>query len=390
MTTSTMTPAPFMKRIAILLSVTLIAGFSQGMLLPLLAISLEQQGVSAQSNGLNSMALYLGTFGMMFLIEKPIRRFGFKSGIIAGIVTAGLATLLFPLTSALWVWVLLRVLVGIGDSLLHYCAQLWIVSSSPATRRGKFISLYGMAYGIGFSIGPLGINLSSWGHFAPYALNALLFVVVLGFVFTVRNEHPEKHVATERTGNRFAFVYRAAWYALLPAVLYGLLESTMNSNFPLYGLRIGINRETISLLLPALGVGSLLLMLPLGSLSDRYDRKRILICCAASAGILFFAVPIVGNAVVPLFILLMLIGGLIGSFFSLGLAYCADLLPKSILPTANVIASVHFSLGSLLGPGIGGYAMQNISVNSMFIMLGGAFVLFASIGLFARQTKAVQ
>ncbi|NBC68958.1 MFS transporter [Paenibacillus sacheonensis] len=374
----------------ILLSVTLIAGFNQGLLLPLLAIMLDHRGIASDLNGLNSMALYIGTFGMMFFIEKPVRKLGYKTGILAGIVLAGAATTLFPICSALWVWFILRIVVGIGDSALHYCTQLWIVSSSPPERRGRFISLYGMAYGLGFSLGPIGINLTNLGDWIPFALNALLFTIVAMFVLKLKPEYPEAAQSAAVKGNRFAFTYKVAWFALLPAVLYGLLESTMNSNFPLYGLRVHLSEAEISLLLPSLGVGSLLVMFPLGSLSDRLGRKSVLTFCAFSAALLFFAVPLAEDKVAWLFVLLTLIGGLVGSFFSLGLAYAADLLPKNVLPSANVIASIHFSIGSLLGPSIGGYSMHNIAASSPFIILGTAFLLFSAAGLFFRKSRGAE
>ncbi|SDW32807.1 MFS transporter [Paenibacillus sp. CF384] len=383
-----LTAAPSRKRLFILLSVTLVSGFNQGLILPLLSILLDRQGVSSDVNGINSMALYIGTFSTMFFIEKPIRSMGYKKGIIIGIILAAIGTLLFPFLTSIWVWFVLRIIVGVGDSALHYCTQLWIVSSSPAESRGRYISLYGMAYGIGFSLGPTGINLLPMGDWVPFCLNTALFALILLFVRTLHPEYPEhSEKLASATSNRYARVYRIAWFALLPAILYGLMEATMNSNFPLYGLRIHLSQASISLLLPALGVGSLLLMFPLGMLSDRIGRKPVLMGCAAIAGLLFLAVPLAGDNVFVLFVLLAMIGGFIGSFFSLGLAYAADLLPRELLPSANVTASIHFSIGSLLGPGISGFGIQYVSTNSMFIMLGGAFTLFALIGLFTREAR---
>ncbi|SFS82901.1 MFS transporter [Paenibacillus sp. BC26] len=383
-----LTAAPSRKRLFILLSVTLVSGFNQGLILPLLSILLDRQGVSSDVNGINSMALYIGTFSTMFFIEKPIRSMGYKQGIIIGIILAALGTLLFPFLTSIWVWFVLRIIVGVGDSALHYCTQLWIVSSSPAESRGRYISLYGMAYGIGFSLGPTGINLLSIGDWVPFCLNTVLFVLILLFVRTLHPEYPEHSAKlASSSSNRYARVYRIAWFALLPAILYGLMEATMNSNFPLYGLRIHLSQASISLLLPALGVGSLLLMFPLGMLSDRIGRKPVLMGCAGIAGLMFLAVPLAGDNVLVLFILLAMIGGFIGSFFSLGLAYAADLLPRELLPSANVTASIHFSIGSLLGPGISGFGIQYVSTNSMFIMLGSAFTLFALIGIFTREAR---
>ncbi|MFC4101709.1 MFS transporter [Paenibacillus xanthanilyticus] len=371
-------------RFVCLLLVVVVAGSSQGLLLPLLSILLERQGISPDMNGMNSTALYIGVFATMFFIEKPVGKYGFKPVILAGALLVTAAMLLFPVSGALWFWFILRLLIGIGDSSLHYASQLWIVSSAPADRRGRYISLYGMAYGVGFSIGPLGINLLPLGEAAPFLIVGLFFLVVTVMLLRIPNELPERAPSGEAAQNRFSRTYRLAWFVLIPSLLYGLMEASMNSSFPLYGLRIELSQSWISLLLMSFGIGSLILQLPLGMLSDRIGRKPVLMGCALAGSLAFFLVPLAGGNEYALFALFVAGGGLVGSFYSLGLAYAADILPKPILSTANVIASIHFSIGSILGPSIGGYGIRYVSDHSMFMLLGGAFLAFGLLGLLFR------
>lgn len=377
-------------RLITLLLVVIVAGMSQGLLLPLLSILLEDAGVSSDMNGINSAAMYIGIFCTMFFVEKPVIRFGYKKVIVAGVTLVTLSTLLFPFTQSLAVWFVLRMLVGIGDSSLHYATQLWIVSSSPPDRRGRFISLYGMSYGIGFSIGPLGINLLPLGRAVPFLVSSLFFAIVLLLVLRIRNEWPERVEKGAATENRFFRTYRIAGFVLIPGFLYGLMESSMNSNFPLYGLRIDLSQHWISLLLLSFGVGSLILQLPLGIWSDRIGRKPILIACGIVGSIAFLLIPAAGGQLWLLFLLFIIAGGVVGSFYSLGLAYAADLLPRAILPAANVIASIHFSIGSILGPSLGGYGIRYISIHSVFLFLGAAFLLFALLGFVFRPKQTLQ
>ncbi|PYI55630.1 MFS transporter [Paenibacillus flagellatus] len=367
-----------------LILVVVVAGSSQGLLLPLLTIWLEQRGVPAELNALNAAALYIGVFGTMFVVERPVRKYGFKPVIVAGISLVTGATMLFSLTDSMIVWFVLRLLVGIGDSALHYASQLWIVSMSPAERRGRNISLYGMAYGVGFALGPLAIGLLRFGEAAPIAVVNVLFVTVLLLALRLRNEKPAgaEERPTERGGsNRFVRVYRLVWFPLLPSFLYGYMEASMNGNFPVYGLRTGLTSGDIAVLLPMIGAGSLILQLPLGIWSDRIGRKPVLLGCGLIGACAFLAVPFAGANVWIVGALFVVAGGAIGSFYSLGLAYAADLLPKAILPTANVLASIHFSIASLIGPNAGGWLLQHVSLSSLFVALGGVYALFVLAGL---------
>ncbi|WP_136606989.1 MFS transporter [Paenibacillus dokdonensis] len=370
----------------ILLTVIVAAGVSQGLLLPLLSIFLEQMGVSSSLNGLNAAALYVGSFAMTLVAERTLGALGFKKLVSAGLVLVLVSVILFPLVPNIKFWFILRLLVGIGDSAVHYSAQLWVLLVTPEENRGRNISIYGMSYGLGFSLGPLGIPLLHIGNSVPFIALAILVLLVLILVLLkLPDLRPEKLKEGERPVKRFRRSYAWAWYALIPALLYGYMESGINSNFPVYGLRVGLNEQQIAFLLPFIGIGGLVLQLPLGILSDRFGRKRILIICGILGGLAFILVPLAGTSTVGILLLLMIAGGMIGSFFSLGLAYAADILPKVLLPAANVIASFHFNIGSIAGPNIGGTLMQYGWNAGMFIVLGSGFIIFAFLGVAVRK-----
>lgn len=372
----------------ILILVIIAAGLSQGLLLPVLSIFMEERGISSSVNGLHAAALYIGSFGMSLVAVKVLERIGFKKLILGGMVLVMVALPLFPLISNLEVWFILRLLVGIGDNALHFASQLWMMLITPPNQRGRNISIYGMSYGIGFSIGPLAIRLLPYGQLVPFLLLAILFALVALLVYLqMPDTMPDKldEGKGKASGSRKTLrIYRLAWFALIPSVLYGYMEAAMNSNFPIYGLRTGLTAGEIATLLPFFGIGGLILQLPLGYLSDRYGRKIILMIAGSLGGLLFLIVPLIGNDYFGLLVIFMLTGGLVGSFFSLGLAYAADILPRHLLPTANVIASIHFNIGSIAGPNLGGAAMHFGSAGLLFVILGLFYLTFSVAGLLFR------
>jgi len=366
----------------ILIIVIVVAGISQGLLLPVLSIFLEQKGVSPGLNGLNAAALYVGSFAMTLVAERLLGAVGFKKLIVGGLLFVMFPLILFPYYPDIKIWFILRLVVGIGDSALHYAAQLWVLLVTAPEKRGRYISLYGMSYGLGFSIGPLGIKLLGFGEAVPFwVLFVCMGAVLVLVLMKLPDTKPEKTEHGQLPERRFRRSWAWAWYALIPALLYGYMEAGMNSNFPVYGLRIGLDANQISSLLPFVGIGGLFLQLPLGILSDRFGRKRVLMSAGIAGGIMFMLVPVAGTHFWWTLVLLTVAGGLVGSFFSLGLAYAADILPKALLPAANVVASFHFTIGSILGPNLGGQMISWISPGSMFILLGCMYLLFGAAGV---------
>ncbi|MED1791921.1 MFS transporter [Brevibacillus nitrificans] len=369
----------------VLILVVAIAGLSQGLSIPLLAVLLEQQGISSLVNGLNAAALYIGMVLISPFMEIPLRKLGYRTTIICGLVLVTIATALIPLFSHLAVWFVLRLLMGVGDSALHYSSQMWVTKISSPETRGRDLSAYGLAYGVGFSAGPLGLNLLPLGLWVPFGMLLILYAVGFFLLARMKNDYPEVIVQTEKKENKYATVLRIGWLALIPSFLYGFMETSLNGSFPVYALRTGISLEWVSIILPSFVVGSILLQMPLGTLSDRLGRKRVMTACAIIGGIAFFLFPLSGENVWLMMLLLAIAGAAVGSFYSLGLAFAADILPASMVPTAGIIAAINFGTASILAPNVNGVLMEWWEPWTIFWLMGASLLVFAAACLAARR-----
>jgi MFS family permease len=372
-------------RFWILVAIVGISGFSQGMLLPLIAIIFENDGVSSSLNGFHATGLYIGVLLVSPLMEYPLRRFGFKPLILVGGLGVILSLFLFPIWKSFWFWFLLRLLIGIGDHMLHFGTQTWITTFSPKNRRGRNISLYGLFFGLGFAAGPLMTRFMVYGEAVPFIISGIISLVVWLFVWLLKNEYPDQEIETSSffgTFTRFGQVAKYAWVSLLPPFGYGFLEASLNGNFPVFALRNGIGIDGVSIILPAFAIGSIVFQLPLGMLSDRLGRRKILLIVMLSGFFSFMAAGFLQSSVVGLTICFFIAGMLVGSTFSLGISYMTDLLPRNLLPAGNLMCGIFYSFGSISGPFIGGLAIQHIQGASFFyvISLMLLFIFVAIVG----------
>ncbi len=365
-------------RFWILVGIVAISGFSQGMLLPLIAIIFEQDGVSSSMNGLHATGLYIGILIASPLMEAPLRRFGYKPIILIGGFLVAISLAFFPLWKSFWFWFILRLAIGIGDHMLHFATQTWITSFSPKERIGRNISIYGLFFGLGFAAGPLMIGLVKINTALPFILSSAISLAAWMTVWLLKNERPERDTDSTSffgTMKRFGKVFKYAWVAFLPPFGYGFLEASLNGNFPVYAMRSGIGVDAVALLLPAFAIGGILSQLPLGILSDKLGRRNVLITVTLSGFISFTAAGLLENSTTGLLICFFLAGTLVGSTFSLGISYMADLLPKQLLPAGNLMCGIFFSFGSISGPFIGGLAIQWLKGISFFYVISTMLLL---------------
>jgi MFS family permease len=378
------------KRFWILVTIVSISGFSQGMLLPLISVIFEQDGVSATLNGLSATGLYIGTLLISPFIEPPLRKFGYKPIIITGGLFVIISLMLFPIWKSVAFWFILRLLIGIGDHGLHFSTQTWITSFSPHHRLGRNIAIYGLSFGVGFAVGPLFVQLVNVFQGLPFIISSILCLGAWLLIFFVKNEKPEilkGSSANEGTWKRFGATFAIAWVAFIPPFCYGFLESSLNAIYPVYALRNAIEVTSLSYILAAFSMGGVVSQLPLGVLSDKIGRRKVLILMLGLGAITFGTASFFETSALTIGILFFIAGMFVGSTFSLGISYMADLTPKVLLPTGNLICGIFFSIGSLTGPFLGGLFIQLFEGVSFLVLVALLLGTLTCIIFFANPQK---
>jgi MFS family permease len=246
-------------------------------------------------------------------------------------------------------------------------------------------------FGIGFAVGPLMTPLVNISLSLPFIISSAMCLVGWVFIFALKNEYPENDEGIgglKDTGKRFGQALKYGWVAFLPPLAYGFLESSLNGIFPVYALRSGIEVSEVSILLTSFAVGGIITQLPLGILSDRFGRRKVLIVILFLGFTSFSAASFLEESFLGLFICFLSAGMVVGSTFSLGIAFMTDIMPKNLLPTGNLLCGIAFSLGSLTGPSIGGVIIQAFKQISFFHIVSTLlFSIFLVIVVFGKRMK---
>jgi MFS family permease len=377
-------------RFWILVTIVSISGFSQGMLLPLIAVIFEQDGVSSTLNGLSATGLYIGIIIVAPFMEPQLRRFGFKPLILVGGAMVILALLAFPLWKSVLFWFFLRILIGIGDQALHFSTQTWITSTSPRHKLGRNIAIYGMSFSVGFGAGPLFVPLVEVFEALPFIISGLLCLLAWSLVFFLRNDFPEATAGTmgaKATWNRFRTALVVGWVAFLPPLGYGFLEASLSAIYPVYALRQSFDISMVSYILAAFSVGAIATQLPLGELSDRIGRRKVLLLALSGGAVSFFAATFFETNAWLTLLFFVVAGMFVGSTFSLGISYMTDLMPRELLPTGNLLCGVAFSVGSLIGPAAGGLFLEVTDELSFLLLITGILLALFTIIAFKKPNK---
>src|SRR5699024_2035957 len=122
--------------------------------------------------------------------------------------------------------------------------------------------------------------------------------------------------------------------------------------------------------------------------SDVLGRKKVLFISLFLGIISFIGAGLYEESVIGLFVTFLIAGMFVGSLFSLGISYMADLLPVTLIPAGNIFIGIIFSIGSISGPIIGGWFIDLFPNISFFYLIVSMLIAITfSLALYKGEVK---
>ena len=292
----------------------------------------------------------------------------------AGLVVA--ATAAMPLRVRPLPWLVLRAIVGFGCAGVFVTTESWLNAKAQPSQRGRVFSLYMVGTFLALAVGQLLIIWIEVKGAAPFNVIVDLFAVALVMVSTTRAE-PPLTVAAEKLP--YGQLARAAAVAVIGCAMSGLVSSAFYALAPAWMQDNGIKRETIALFMLVAVVGGLAFQVPVGRLSDRYDRRIVLAALGigfAGAAIALVHLPRSWSVLVPAAALL---GGFMSTLYPVCVADAHDRMPANRVVAVSGRLILVSGLASVLGPLIGTSIMARSGINGLFYFMAAAALLLALV-----------
>ncbi|WP_053239667.1 MFS transporter [Pleomorphomonas koreensis] len=359
-------------------------GTSLSLGMPLLAVILEQRGHSGSVIGLVTVAA-----GVAALLSTPFvpvltRRFG-AAWVLLMAVVLGTATFpLFYLFDSIAVWFVLRFIFSLCLNTAFIVSEFWINALAPAAKRGFVMGVYATILSVGFAAGPAILSVVGSEGWLPFAIGTGLMALSILPIIAGFKADPPMH---EGTGGNFLHFLTVVPLATLAAFTVGAVESSVMSFSPVYGLRLGYSEQVAALLVMAAALGNIVAQLPLGMLSDRMDRRRLLLYVALGGIASALATAAVSSDWRLLMPVIGLWGGLVSGLYAVGLTHLGARLSGADLASANAAFVFMYSAGMLVGPGLTGVGMDAMGPQGLVVVTVAILAGYAAFA--ARRIRAV-
>jgi len=312
--------------------------------------------------------------------------------IIAGICTCLTVSLCYLLMPGPLTLIALRIIQGIGAALVRPITLAFIGDLAPARREAQTMGTFDISYFSAQAVGPMigGLVKDVFGFpgvFLGFTVLCLLSLfVALSFVMTSSANTPDHVVWTrpQRSGLNVGrvliglsgYIFTRSFSIVLFAIFIPIF---MYNNLKLTGLEMGI-------IMGAGTVVTVLLLRPMGSMSDKLNHRWLVIFGGSMTALLTFCLPLAQN-----FGHLLALSVAIGAFRVVSLPASAALLVREGnlygMGFAMGIFNGAMNFGAVLAPLAGGLVLRFFGIKTIFY--GASFLGLMGIIFFCFFTWPV-
>ena len=324
----------------------------------------------------------LGAFSCGRIIERigHIRAYAAFAGLVAA------ATAVMPLLVGSLAWVVLRALVGFGCAGIFVTTESWLSAKAPPAERGRVFAIYMVGTFLALALGQLLIARADITASAPFNAIVALFAVALIIVTAARAEQPRVSASDPLPPGSLA---RAAPIAVVGAGLSGLLGGAFYALVPAWMQDQGITQATIALFMLVAVLGGFAFQMPVGHLSDRFDRRVVLASLSLGFAVTALVMVLLPHPLPTILPAAALLGGFMSTLYPVCVAHAHDCMPADRVVAVSGRLILVSGVGSTLGPLIGASLTAHFEIDGLFYFMAAAALLLAVVaGLGPLTTPA--
>ena len=351
----------------------------------LIALRSAHEGFDPALVGLMGTGYFVGFLISCLFTARLIRSVGHIRVFAALAAIASAACLMLVLIIDPYAWVALRFVLGFCFAGLFMVIESWINGAVPNAERARVLSLYrmmdlGVVTGAQFLIPTFGV-----GGFTLFALMAMMVALSLVPVSLGDRSNP-------KPPEEFRFSAKAIWaispVACIGCVTIGLTNSAFRLIGPIYAHDLGMDTAAVALFISAGIVGGAVLQYPLGWLSDRADRRWVLIASttgAVLAGI--YLSQFAGRSQVLNYAGVFAFGAFALPLYSLSAAHANDRAQPGQYVLVAAGLSFFFSLGASIGPVLVAWVMKTFGVSAFFTYTSVVHASLVAVTLWRMRVR---
>lgn len=371
----------------------LLLGVAYGISIAVLAIHLKAHGIPELAMGGLAAAFATGIAALSVPAGWSIKRFGPKATFAVALLGYACCVSLFPLLGSIASLTVARFFDGAFSAMIWVSAETALLARSNETNKAFVMSLYAVAIGIGYVVGPLtaAIVVPFAGTAATFVCAGVLaaaaaFVILAKFRVGEPGESAhDREVEAEETSPSRTPALALLWStktSCFGTFAYGYFQASVVLFLPLFLIAAkGVPKERTILVTAFFAAGMLTASAIVGRLGDRHGHLLVMRVLAAIGGTMVASFVLLDSF--PAMCAAVFVAGCtLASISPVSLALQGVIVPRPDLGRANAFYNAAYAVGMLIGPPVSSVLFTRWGGGAMLLQLAalwGAFVAFTLV-----------
>lgn len=346
-----------------------------GFMATLIAVRLERGGSPALAVGAVGTAYFAGLVIGSIRAGRLVSRVGHIRAFAAFVSLFSASTLSYAIYQDPLFWATLRLVDGFCIAGVYICLESWLNERAESNARGTVLAGYMIALYTGQALGQYLLNIGDTRPSLPFlAASILISLSAIPVALTRIAAPPLDDIDTLPIRS----LYGVSPLGVVGATVTGLMLGAFYALGAVYARRIGMELAAVAVFMSTVIFGGVALQWPLGLLSDRFDRRRVIVLAFAGALAAGGAIALIDTPGWPLLAFAALFGGLSFALYPLCVAHANDRLPAEQRVSASGSLVLVYSAGAAAGPLAAAGAMTVAGTPGLFLFIaacaGGALL----------------
>ncbi|MAQ82927.1 MFS transporter [Psychromarinibacter halotolerans] len=343
------------------------------------------EGFSTFELSLLTSAYFAGFLGGSRTTPELIRRVGHVRVFAALGSFVSAVLVLFPVVTEPWAWTVLRFVIGFCFSGVYVTAESWLNNTATNETRGQTLSLYMIVQMAGIVAAQSILAFGDPSGFVIFIIPSVL--VSISFAPILLSISPTPAFDSSKS-MKLTELFRTSPLSFIGMTIMGAVFSATYGMSSVYAAEIGLSVQQISLFIAAFFVGPLVMQYPIGYISDRMDRRQLIMAVALIGGLSAIVGYFLAGSFVALLIAAFVIGGTANPLYSLLIAYLNDYLqPEDMAAASGGLMFVN-GVGAIAGPLVTGWLMGSFGSHAFWLFVATLMLILTGYSLYRMTQRA--
>ena len=336
----------FVPLIAPIVSLCILT-LGNGFFTTLTTVQLSNMQLSTVMIGIISASYFAGMMIGSFFSQNIISKVGHIRAYCVFAALMSISCMFQGIVDNILVWTILRFICGYALAGLFIVIESWCIAGVEEQYKGRIMGFYLFSFYLAQSVSQLFLKIEYNPELIAFCIISALACFSIIPVCLTRFQAPQPETPEFVSPKKY---FKRIPLGIVAALIAGMILGGIYTMLPLSLKSVNLSNAEIAYIMSITIFGGMLFQLPIGKISDSFDRRIVMLGVCVFVVIISIIICFTNYSFWHLFILCFFVGCVSFAIYPISISHACDHVDVSKTVAVISIITLFYGIGSMLGP----------------------------------------